>query len=316
MPNEPLKIIFAGTPDFAAASLSALLNAGHNVIAVYTQPDRPAGRGRKLTASPVKQLAEQHELPVYQPQSLRDEAAQAELAALKPDLMVVAAYGLILPREVLNIPSLGCINVHASLLPRWRGAAPIHRAVLAGDRETGITIMQMEAGLDTGPMLLKTSCEIGANETSGELHDRLSVLGGNALCQALEQLKQGTLNAEPQDDSQATYAHKLEKAEGALDWSADAETLARQIRGLNPWPVAYTEHEGKTLRVWAAHVAEATTDPAPGTIVAHTKEALIVSTGSGRLALTSVQLPGGKPTPVSALLNAHGKRFAVGSTLG
>ncbi|KEA62478.1 Methionyl-tRNA formyltransferase [Marinobacterium lacunae] len=314
--TKRLKIIFAGTPEFAAASLSAVLKTDHEVVAVYTQPDRPAGRGRKLTPSPVKQLALQHDIEVCQPLTLRDSAAQAQLAAFEADLMIVVAYGLILPQAVLDTPRLGCINVHASLLPRWRGAAPIHRALLAGDTETGITIMQMDAGLDTGDMLSIARCPIHADDTSGLLHDRLAELGAQTLVQALAPLSEGELEAVPQDDSLACYAAKLEKSEGVLDWNRDAIELERQVRGLNPWPVAYTEINGQTLRVWGARAESGDASQTPGTILAHSADSLVVATGKGRLALTVLQLPGGKPTAVSALLNAHKERFSTGTVLG
>jgi len=314
--TKRLKIVFAGTPEFAAASLEAVLNTEHEVVAVYTQPDRPAGRGRKLTPSPVKQLALAHGIEVCQPVTLRDPAAQQQLAAFDADLMIVVAYGLLLPRAVLDTPRLGCINVHASLLPRWRGAAPIHRALLAGDDETGITIMQMDAGLDTGAMLSIARCPILADDTSGRLHDRLAELGAQTLVRTLGPLAEGRLEATAQDDSLACYASKLEKSEGALDWSRPAELLERQIRGLNPWPVAYTEVSGQTLRVWGARAEAGADDRPAGTIVAHDPDSLLVATGRGLLALTLLQLPGGKPTPVSALLNAHRERFAIGTQLG
>lgn len=315
MSTHALKIIFAGTPDFAASSLAALLQTDHEIVAVYTQPDRPAGRGRKLTPSPVKQLALQHNLPVCQPVSLRKADAQQELAALNADLMVVVAYGLLLPQVVLDTPRLGCINVHASLLPRWRGAAPIHRALLAGDQETGITLMQMDAGLDTGAMLSIARCPILPEDTSGILHDRLAELGASTLVDALAPLAAGKLVGQVQDNTLACYAHKLEKQEGALDWSKPATELERQIRGLNPWPVAYTEQGGQTLRVWGARLDSTAVpaDTAPGTVLAQSRDSLVVATGAGSLALTSLQLPGGKPMPLSALLNAHRERFATGT---
>jgi methionyl-tRNA formyltransferase len=316
MSSTPLRIVFAGTPDFAAASLAALLNTEHQIVAVYTQPDRPAGRGRKLSASPVKRLALEHDLPVFQPTSLRNAEAQHALAALQPDLMIVVAYGLLLPQAVLDTPRLGCINVHASLLPRWRGAAPIHRALLAGDEETGITIMQMEAGLDTGPMLRIARCPIEPTDTSGALHDRLAALGAETLVATLAPLANGEISAQPQDDALATYAHKLEKREGAIDWSAPAPELARQVRGLNPWPVAYTELDGQTLRVWQAQAEPGACTAAPGTILEQRRDALVVATGDGHLCLTQLQLPGGKPISVAALLNAHRDRFAPGTRLG
>ena len=228
--TEPLRIVFAGTPEFAAEHLKALLASPYDIVAVYTQPDRPAGRGQKLMPSPVKQLALEHNIPVLQPPTLRNAEAQAELAALKPDLLVVVAYGLILPQGVLDIPRLGCINSHASLLPRWRGAAPIQRAVEAGDSESGVTVMRMEAGLDTGPMLLKVTTPITAADTGGSLHDRLAELGPPAVIQAIAGLAAGTLEGEVQDDSLATYAHKLNKDEARIDWSRPAVELERLVR--------------------------------------------------------------------------------------
>jgi len=245
--SQALRIVFAGTPEFAAEHLKALLDSPHEIVAVYTQPDRPAGRGQKLMPSPVKQLAAQHGLPVLQPPTLRAPEAQAELAALQPDLMVVVAYGLILPQAVLDIPRLGCINSHASLLPRWRGAAPIQRAVQAGDAESGVTVMQMEAGLDTGPMLLKVSTPISAEDTGGSLHDRLARLGPPAVVEAIAGLAAGTLKGEVQNDALATYAHKLSKDEAKLDWSRPAVELERAVRAFDPWPVCHTTLNGEPL---------------------------------------------------------------------
>ncbi|WP_263143665.1 methionyl-tRNA formyltransferase [Pseudomonas sp. RIT-PI-AD] len=309
-----MRIVFAGTPEFAAHHLQALLDARQPVVAVYTQPDRPAGRGQKLMPSPVKQLAERHGIPVLQPASLRDPAAQAELAALAPDLMLVVAYGLILPQAVLDIPRLGCINSHASLLPRWRGAAPIQRALEAGDAESGVTVMRMEAGLDTGPMLLKSATPIGADDTGGSLHDRLAVLGAAAVVQALEGLAAGTLLGEIQDDALATYAHKLNKEEARLDWQRPARELERRIRAFDPWPVCHTGLDGDTLKVWAARLGEGR--GAPGEIVAASREGLGVACGEGVLTLTRLQLPGGKPLPFADLFNSRREQFAVGKVLG
>ncbi|HLV17926.1 MAG TPA: methionyl-tRNA formyltransferase [Pseudomonas sp.] len=305
-----MRIVFAGTPEFAARHLQALLDAGREVIAVYTQPDRPAGRGQKLMPSPVKQLALAHGIPVHQPQTLRDPAAQAELAALQPDLMVVVAYGLILPQAVLDIPRLGCINSHASLLPRWRGAAPIQRAVEAGDAESGVTVMQMEAGLDTGPMLLKVTTPIGAEDTGGTLHDRLAELGAAAVVEAVAGLEAGTLTGEKQDDSLACYAHKLSKDEARLDWTRPAVELERQIRALHPWPVCHSALAGEAIKVHAAQLAEG--EGAPGTILAADRQGLRVACGEGALLLTRLQLPGGKPLAFADLFNSRREQFAPG----
>ncbi len=316
--TQPLRIVFAGTPEFAAEHLKALLNSPYQVVAVYTQPDRPAGRGQKLMPSPVKQLALQHEIAVYQPQTLRDPAAQAELAALKPDLLVVVAYGLILPQVVLDIPRLGCINSHASLLPRWRGAAPIQRAIQAGDAESGVTVMQMEAGLDTGPMLLKVSTPISADDTGGSLHDRLAELGPPAVLQAIDGLAAGSLRGEVQDDSLATYAHKLNKDEALLDWSRPAVELERLIRAFNPWPICHSSLNGAPLKVLAAQLVTEQGEGrgAPGEILAASKDGLTVACADGALRLTRLQLPGGKALNFADLFNSRREQFAVGSLLG
>lgn len=310
-----LNLVFAGTPDFAARHLQALLNAGHNVIAVYTQPDRPAGRGKKLTPSPVKVAAEQAGLPVYQPQSLRDERAQAELAALGADLMVVVAYGLILPQVVLDTPRLGCINVHGSLLPRWRGAAPIQRAIWAGDANTGVTIMQMDQGLDTGAMLHKASLPIAAHDTSASLYDKLAELGPQALLHTLEQLANGSAVAEPQNDAEANYAEKLSKEEARIDWTLPAEQLARCVRAFNPWPVSYFMVGEHNIKLWQAEALTETTRAAPGTIVAAGKAGIDVATGQGVLRLLSLQPPGKKAMSCQDLLNARKDWFTPGSPL-
>ncbi|AYC30876.1 methionyl-tRNA formyltransferase [Pseudomonas cavernae] len=312
--TEPLRIVFAGTPEFAATHLQALLASPHSIVAAYTQPDRPAGRGQKLAPSPVKQLAAQHGIAVHQPPSLRNAEAQAELAALRPDLLVVVAYGLILPQAVLDIPRLGCINSHASLLPRWRGAAPIQRAVEAGDAESGVTVMQMEAGLDTGPMLLKVHTPISAADTGGSLHDRLAELGPPAVLQAIAGLAAGNLVGEVQDDDLATYAHKLNKDEARLDWSRPAVELERLVRAFNPWPICHSTLDGAPLKVLAAGLGAG--QGAPGTVLAASKDGLTVACGEGALRLTRLQLPGGKPLNFADLFNSRREQFAVGTVLG
>lgn len=312
--TEPLRIVFAGTPEFAAEHLKALIDSPWRIVAVYTQPDRPAGRGQKLMPSPVKQLAVQHDIPVLQPSTLRDPAAQAELAALRPDLMVVVAYGLILPQAVLDIPRLGCINSHASLLPRWRGAAPIQRAVQEGDAQSGVTVMRMEAGLDTGPMLLKVTTPIDAEDTGGTLHDRLAQLGPQAVVQAVRGLAAGTLADERQDDTLATYAHKLNKDEARIDWSRPAIELERLVRAFNPWPVCHTLLNDETLKILSAVVAEG--QGRPGEVIAASKEGLTIACGEGALRLTRLQLPGGKPLGFTDLFNSRRDKFAVGTLLG
>ncbi|MEY3219858.1 MAG: hypothetical protein RIT27_1215 [Pseudomonadota bacterium] len=300
---KPLRIIFAGTPDFAAASLQALLDHNHHICAVYTQPDRPAGRGQQLQMSAVKMLALQHNLPIYQPVTLKTPDAQTELTNLNADLMVVAAYGLILPQAVLDAPTLGCINVHASLLPRWRGAAPIQRAILAGDHLTGITIMQMDIGLDTGAMLLKADCPILPDDTSETLHDKLAVLGGNALIQALNNWE--SLKKEPQDDNLATYAKKLEKSEAQLDWQLPAAELDRRIRAFNPYPIAQADVKGLSLRIWKAQLLDLSTNKPAGTLIRADKNGLDMATGEGVLRLLTVQQSGKRALSVGDFLNAH-----------
>lgn len=299
-----MKIVFAGTPEFAAPTLEMLLGGAHEVCAVYTQPDRPAGRGRKLTPSPVKLLAQSHGVPVFQPTSLKELVEQERLRSLEADLMIVVAYGLILPKIVLEIPRLGCVNVHASLLPRWRGAAPIQRAILAGDEVTGITIMTVEPRLDAGPMLHKKSCRIAPLETAGELHDRLARLGAEALSEVLPDIEAGLIRPEVQDESQATYAAKLEKHEARLDWSMSAIDLERRIRAFNPWPVAATLYRGEIMRIWLAQSLDESAGAEPGTILEREKT-LDVATGSGVLRVIEVQLPGGRRMSAQAFLNAH-----------
>lgn len=311
--GEILKIIFAGTPHFAEKALQALLDQQANVVAVLTQPDRPAGRGMQLKPSPVKQLALQHGLTVLQPQSLRDADIQQQLAAYRADVMVVVAYGLILPQAVLQTPRLGCLNIHASLLPRWRGAAPIQRAILAGDAETGVTIMQMDAGLDTGAMLLKKACAIENKDNAATLHDKLAVLGAAAVTAALPLLEQGRLQAMSQDHALATYAAKLNKDEAQLDWTQDAVHLDRAVRGYNPFPGASAQINDTLIRIWQASVREGVSGE-PGAVLAVEKNALLVACGNGALSLEILQRPNAKALPAAQFLQGFqiraGDRFA------
>ena len=313
-----LRIIFAGTPDFAAAHLQTLIDSEHQVIAVYSQPDRPAGRGKQLQASPVKQRAEAADIAVYQPVSLKGDEAQQQLAALNADIMVVVAYGLLLPKAVLEIPRLGCINVHGSLLPRWRGAAPIQRAIEAGDTESGVTIMQMDVGLDTGDMLVKAHCPVAPLETGGELHDKLQSLGQDALLEALSQLASGTATPEPQDDGLSNYAPKFSKPEMLIDWQQPAGDVFNKIRAFIPFPVASTQSAGEKVRIWAAQPSDANSPShaAPGTILEASEHGLLVACGEGSLLLTRLQIPGKKAMPVSDILRARAERFAPGTQLG
>lgn len=310
-----LKLIFAGTPDFAARHLAALLSSDHEVVAVYTQPDKPAGRGQKLTASPVKELALAHNLPVYQPASLRKEEAQAELAALGADLMVVVAYGLILPKAVLDTPRLGCINVHGSLLPRWRGAAPIQRSIWAGDAETGVTIMLMDVGLDTGAMIRKVTCPIADDETSASLYDKLAELGPQALVDTIDAMAAGDTTAEVQDDALANYAEKLSKEEARIDWSMDAVAIERCIRAFNPWPISWFEVADQTVKVWQAAVINSDHDQPAGTLLKADKQGIDIATGKGVLRLLTLQPPGKKAMSVTDLLNSRRDWFEPGTQL-
>ncbi|OIR09653.1 methionyl-tRNA formyltransferase [mine drainage metagenome] len=308
-----MNIIFAGTPQFAANALAALIKR-HNIVAVFTQPDRPSGRGMHLTASPVKQFAMEHGLLVLQPTTLKNEEIQQTIAAFDADVMVVAAYGLILPEAVLQLPRHGCLNIHASLLPRWRGAAPIQRAILAGDAETGITIMQMDEGLDTGGMLLKKACRIEPSETSQSLHDKLAELGAQAVIEALQAIELGKLRPEQQDSPQATYAAKLTKAEAQLDWTKDAKQLERAVRGYFPFPTAYALFEGTPIKILRANL-DSGPEAAAGTVVAVDKDRIRVACGKGVLGLEILQKPGGKALPVAQFVQSFpikaGDRFST-----
>lgn len=311
--KQPLKLIFAGTPDFAATALQRLFSTPHKILAVYTQPDRPAGRGLQVTESPVKRLAKERRIPVFQPSSLKEPTEQKQIRDLEADLMIVAAYGLLLPKAVLEAPRLGCINIHASLLPRWRGAAPIQRAILAGDVKTGITLMQMDEGLDTGPMLLQTECPIYPDDNSESLHQRLAALGAETLLQALEPLALGQLKAQPQNAAEATHAAKISKEEGKINWQGSANEIACKVRAFYPWPIAYTSYQGEVLRIYAVKPLPEKTEAAPGTIVARSREGLDIATTNGLVRLVRVQAPGGKVLAIADFLNARQKDFQIGA---
>ncbi|HUH31656.1 MAG TPA: methionyl-tRNA formyltransferase [Rhodanobacter sp.] len=306
MDTRPLRLVFAGTPEFAVPCLAACRRPGFEVVAVYTQPDRPAGRGRKLTPSPVKQAALAAGITVMQPESLKTAAAQQVLAGYRPDLLVVVAYGLILPRAVLAIPPYGCWNVHASLLPRWRGAAPIQHAILAGDDETGVALMQLEAGLDTGPVMLQRRTSITADDTGGSLHDRLSLLGAQVLADGLEQLRSGHAPAAfAQAEDGVTYAHKLDKSQAPLDFQRAAEELARQVRAFDPWPIATADIAGETLRICAAQALALDHAAPAGSVLATSRAGIDVACGDGALRITAVQRAGGKRITTTDYLNAR-----------
>ena len=310
--TQSLRIVFAGTPDFAAQHLAALQSTEHDIVAVYTQPDRPAGRGKKLQASSVKQLALEHGLTVLQPASLKTDEEQATLSALNADLMIVVAYGLILPQAILTTPRLGCWNVHGSILPEWRGAAPIQRSIWAGDKEAGVTIMQMDVGLDTGDMLHIAKIPIAADDTSASLYAKLAELGPNALIDALITID--TLTPSPQDNDLATYAHKLSKQEAQLDWQLSATQLERNVRAFNPWPVAWFHCKGQAIKVWQAAVVEGSAKK-PGTIVSADKQGLRVATSAGDLLITQMQIPGKKAAAVADILNGKADWFAPGTVI-
>lgn len=319
--SAPLRIVFAGTPDFSVPALRVLVESHHQVVAVYCQPDRPSGRGRKLTAGPVKAFAEQHSLPVEQPLTLKDPQVFETLSSYKPDVMVVVAYGLLLPAEVLKLPRLGCLNIHASLLPRWRGAAPLQRAIEAGDEESGVTIMLMDEGLDTGPMLHRVTVPICADMTAGDLHDKAAELGASALLETLDPWSLGKIEPQAQDDSAANYAKKLSKAEAGIDWSSDAESVHRLIMAFNPWPIAQSLYQGKMLRIWQSRLPKHNTnltdsgDVLPEVLVAGTtstpgqvcvaESRMFIGCGDGWLELLQVQLPGKQRMPVVEFLKGN-----------
>ncbi|BDR14958.1 methionyl-tRNA formyltransferase [Vibrio sp. STUT-A11] len=313
--SQSLRIVFAGTPDFAARHLAALLSSEHEVIAVYTNPDRPAGRGKKLAAPPVKQLALEHNIPVYQPESFKSDEAKQELADLNADLMVVVAYGMLLPQAVLDTPKLGCINVHGSILPRWRGAAPIQRSIWAGDAETGVTIMQMDIGLDTGDMLKIATLPIEATDTSASMYEKLADLGPQALIDCLADIAADKAVPVKQDDELANYAKKLSKEEARINWSDDAAHIERCVRAFNPWPMSHFSAAENSIKVWQSRVAEQTSDKPAGTIVQADKTGIYVTTGNGVLVLEQLQVPGKKAMPVQDILNSRASWFEVGTQL-
>lgn len=300
-----MKIIFAGTPEFAIPPLQALIDSEHDVVLVATQPDRPAGRGRKLTPSPVKQLALQYHIPVFQPLSLKEPEAQSHLQQYSADIMIVVAYGLLLPPAVLTMPEYGCLNIHASLLPQWRGAAPIARALLAGDKKTGISIMQMDAGLDTGDVLYTSVCHIQADDNAQTLHDKLSPLGAQALLSTLQKLANQEINAIAQESTQSSYAGKLSKKQAVIDWQQPAEQIHNQIRAFNPWPVAQTQWGDKVLRLRQSSLLDEDHQTTPGTVVRSHKNGIDVATGTQLLRVLNLQLPGAKALNVADFVNAH-----------
>lgn len=303
--NPPLRVLFAGTPEFALPPLQALMDEGCEIVAVLTQPDRPAGRGKRLRASPVKQLALENKLDVLQPQSLKDPGWQEKLAELQPDLMIVVAYGLMIPARLLALPPHGCWNIHASLLPRWRGAAPIQRAIESGDEQTGVCIMQMEVTLDTGPVYQCLTTPIGSQDTAASLHDRLADLGAQALTNCIRMLVKGELpQAAVQDESRAVYAHKLSKAEAELDWNQPADVLQRRVQAFNPWPVAWCEIDGQRLRIWKAEVVDDIAENAPGFVFAD-RHSMVINTAKRSLKILELQRPGGQRVTVEQFLNAN-----------
>jgi methionyl-tRNA formyltransferase len=316
--TTPLKVIFAGTPDFAAKHLQALIDSEHQVIAAYCPPDKPAGRGKKLTACATKNLAQEHNIPVYQPKNFKEKEDQETLKALGADVMVVVAYGLLLPKVILDAPRLGCINVHGSLLPKWRGAAPIQRSLEAGDSETGVTIMQMDEGLDTGDMILKASCAIESSDTSASLYEKLAVLGPKALVETLSLMAAGSYSRTPQNNDEATYAHKLDKAEGEINWQLSASEIDLKQRAFTPWPgtfINFTDDQNKlhTLKVHKVSVLHESTSMPAGTIIAADKSGIKVATKEKVINIEMLQLPGKKPLAVQDVLNGRAEWFNVGN---
>ena len=310
-----LRIVFAGTPEFGIPALEALYHSGHQLIAAYSQPDRPAGRGCKLQAPPVKVWAMEHQIPVYQPVNFKSPESVEELRALHPDVMVVIAYGLILPRSVLKIPRFGCINVHASLLPRWRGASPIQHAILHGDRQTGVTIMQMDAGMDTGHMLEKVSCDISDTDTAQSLHDRLSSISAAPLLKVIDAVQQNALIPEVQQESLVTYAGKINKNDAHIDWSRDAVDIDRMIRAWHPWPVAFTDLQGEVLRIHQGRVVMNQTTAEPGTILAIERDGMKVAAGNQSILVEKIQFPGGKIITIADYINSQKHQLEVGVVL-
>lgn len=311
--SEALNIIFAGTPEFAASALQACISSQHNVVAVFTQPDRPAGRGRKIQFGPVKQLAIDAGIPVFQPKVLAQEQC-TQIETIQADVMLVSAYGLLLPKQVLAAPKLGCINIHASLLPRWRGAAPIQRAIIAGDEETGISIMQMVEGLDAGPVLKKFVCKIATTDTGTSLHDQLAGMAASEIVGVLQGLQENNLTAKKQDGAQVTYAKKLSKQEANINWQQSALEIERKIRAFNSWPIAYTYLKQQRIRIWEAQISTTNSDLQPGSILSNDKQSIEVATGDGVLKVNALQLAGGKVISVLDFINAHdvaGELFTV-----
>ncbi len=309
------RIVFAGTPQFATASLQRLLESSHSVVAVYTQPDRPAGRGREVMGSPVKQMAIAHQIPVFQPEHLRDENEFRRLSDLKPDILVVVVYGMLVPSTILALPRFGCVNVHPSLLPRWRGASPIQSAILAGDRETGVTIMQMEAKMDTGPILATWKCKILPDDNARVLQEKLAKHGADLLLQTINQIEKAISSGIKQDDTQATHTSKIEKKDALIDWALSADEIHRKIRAFNPVPVAFTHFNGERLRIWEAALLEEKHAEKPGTLIRLEKKGLVVAAGENALRLLRVQLPGGRAQSAEDFINAHKKGLIVKSVI-